>query len=59
MKKLAKLALPEAHYSFLSWYRNHFGLLSALRAYLDLRFNDGGRDPRCLPSFLMVLALDS
>jgi len=41
IKELAKRALPEAHWSFLRWYRKYFGFLPAVRAYLDLRLNGG------------------
>jgi FkbM family methyltransferase len=41
IKTSLKRVVPEAHWHFLSWYREHFGFLAALWAYNYLLFHHG------------------
>jgi FkbM family methyltransferase len=50
LKTIAKRLLPRRHYDHLSWYRSHFGLWAALRAYARLLTGMEGLSPVPVPS---------
>ncbi len=41
VKSIARALVPEAHWNFLSWHRDRFGVAASLRSYL--RYLGGGR----------------
>lgn len=41
LKAIAKRVVSKDHWQFLSWYRDRFGFLHAIRAYIDLISGDG------------------
>ena len=49
LKAIAKRYVKRDHWLFMSWYRQRFGLLPSLRAYVELQRNDDmGRAPNPL-----------
>lgn len=49
LSAITKKIIRKDHWEFLSWYRSRFGLIPAVRAYVDLLCNKGiGRAPNRL-----------
>ena len=48
LKALARKAIAQNHWAFLSWYQHRFGFASAMRAYIGMRHKGIGQAPNPL-----------